>query len=146
MSKYNQQSLDDLTNFFSINLNSCPFRVYQSGTYEGQVHISKSRLMPNQVQLANDFCMRKFDGTGLKNVQRSFNLLLKKGTIKAKGFENDTYLKEVELNADEPITEDFTPTDSKDDLVNTIVRLSRYVADNVMSRKDFDEVISNLYD
>jgi hypothetical protein len=90
--------------------------------------------------------MRKFDGTGLKNVQRSFNLLLKKGTIKAKGFENDTYLKEVELNADEPITEDFTPTDSKDDLVNTIVRLSRYVADNVMSRKDFDEVISNLYD
>lgn len=144
MSKYNQQSLDDLTNFFSINLKSCPFRVYQTGKYEGQVHISKSRLMPNQVELANEFCQRKFDGTGLKNVQRSLNLLLKKGTIKAKGFENDTYLKEAEVSAD--VIDEPTLTDSKDDLVNTIVRLSRYVSDGVMSRKDFDEVISNLYD
>lgn len=144
MSKYNQQSLDDLTNFFSTNLNSCPFRVYQTGKYEGQVHVSKSRLMPSQVELANDFCQRKFGGTGLKNVQRSFNLLLKKGTIKAKGFENDTYLKDEVVNTD--VIDEPTSTDSKDDLVNTIVRLSRYVADDVMSRKDFDEVISNLYD
>lgn len=100
--------------------------------------------MPNQVELANDFCQRKFDGTGLKNVQRSLNLLLKKGTIKAKGFENDTYLKEAEVSAD--VIDEPTSTDSKDDLVNTIVRLSRYVSDGVMNRKDFDEVISNLYD
>jgi hypothetical protein len=100
--------------------------------------------MPNQVELANDFCQRKFDGTGLKNVQRSFNLLLKKGIVKAKGFESDTYLKEAEVNAD--VIDEPTSVDLKNDIVNTIVRLSRYVADDVMSRKDFDEVISNLYD
>ena len=133
MSKYTQKNLDTLVEYFEAKFNSSPFRFYDSGPHKGTSYVSRAGLQSNQdAKDLNNFCMDKW-GVTFKVFQAAVNTRLRFGNL-------------ISSSASTPnVTE--TPTDLEEqNMVNTIVRLSRYVSDNVMSRKDFDEVISNLYD
>lgn len=140
MSKYNQQGLDTLNNFFSDNFNTSPFRVYETGTHVGQVYISRKHLTQAQAQRVNEFCHQMW-GTAFKVVQIQFNKYLRRGAVMAEGFEPPVPPVPPVEEVDEKKPVELTP-----EVVSSILRLADFLNSSKMTPKELRQIISQVYD
>lgn len=129
--KYTQEELNNLEDFFASQVGENLFKVYHTGNFKGVRYVSGAGLSNKEKRIVDEFCEERY-GREFKLVQTAFNKRIRSGHIRPRGAANvDTQPKEIIHN--------------QHGMVNTIVRLSRLVADKHMTASEFEEVISNLY-
>jgi len=129
MSKYNQECLNKLNEFFDKNFNKRMLRVYKSGPHEGITYVSGNGLNMREKQTLNDFCGLMWNSNFL-TLQTAINKKIRRGTL--------SVLKEDD-------TEIQIPRQKEQRTGSTIVMLSQLVRNKEITTSEFNEVVSNLY-
>ena len=136
MNKYNQSELNKLIDYFANEVKAPLFSVYASGILAGKTYVTIKHVPVRKRDIVEDFCVENWQ-TNFKAVQISFNEGIRKGRLTPSRVD-------LQPSIEFSVQPEKTTTNNSN-MANTIVRLSRLVADKQMTPSEFEEIICNIY-